>query len=270
MGSAFSIGFLGGPWVGGILGDINLRLPFIAAAVICLINGLYGLFILPESLPPERRIPTFNWRKANPIGSLDLLRSRQNLLGLAAVGFMFQLSQSVLPNIFVLYATYRYHWSLKFLGVTFLITGVLGVFVSAVLVGPVVKRIGERGAVLVGAAFGVTGFVIYAFAAKGVFYFVGAPFFALLALMQPGLQGLMSRRIPPNDQGQLQGATQSLQGISSILGPLIFPLTFAWALRNDATLHMPGLPILIAASLLVLAFLIALRVAKPLPVQAAT
>lgn len=270
MGSAFSIGFLGGPWVGGVLGDINLRLPFMAAAGICLINGLYGLFILPESLPPERRIPVFNWRKANPIGSLDLLRSRQNLLGLAGVSFLFQLSQSVLPNIFVLYTTYRYHWSLNFLGATFLITGVLGVFVSAVLVGPVVKRIGERGAVLVGAAFGVLGFVIYAFASTGVFYFVGAPFFALQGLMLPGLQGLMSRRIPPNEQGQLQGATQSLQGMSSILGPLIFPLTFAWALRNDATLHMPGLPILIAASLLVLAFLIALRVAKPLPVQAAS
>jgi DHA1 family tetracycline resistance protein-like MFS transporter len=270
MGSAFSIGFLGGPWVGGVLGDINLRLPFMAAAGICLINGLYGLFILPESLPPERRILAFNWRKANPIGSLDLLRSRQNLLGLAGVSFLFQLSQSVLPNIFVLYTTYRYRWSLNFLGATFLITGVLGVFVSAVLVGPVVKRIGERGAVLVGAAFGVLGFVIYAFASTGAWYFVGAPFFALLGLMLPGLQGLMSRRISPNEQGQLQGANQSLQGISSILGPLIFPLTFAWALRNDATLHMPGLPILIAASLLVLAFLIALRVAKPVPVQAAS
>ncbi len=263
MASAFSIGFLGGPLMGGFLAGINLRLPFMAAAGLCLINGLYGLFVLPESLAPTRRLTTFNWRKANPVGSLRLLGSHQALLGLAGVNFMYLLAQSVLPNIFVLYTTYRYHWSLPFLGATFLITGVLGVFVSAVLVGPVVGRIGERGAVLAGALFGAAAFAIYALAPTGAAYVVGMPVFALMGLMAPGVQGLMSRRVPPNEQGQLQGANQSLQGVTSILGPLIFPLTFAWALRHDASLHMPGLAILIAAALMVIAFLIALRVARP-------
>jgi DHA1 family tetracycline resistance protein-like MFS transporter len=176
----------------------------------------------------------------------------------------------VLPNIFVLYTTYRYHWPLPFLGATFLITGVLGVLVSAVLVGPAVKRIGERGAVLAGALTGAAGFTIYALAPTGAIFFTGAPLFALMGLMSPGLQGLMSRRVAPNEQGQLQGAAQSLQGIASILGPLIFPLTFAWALRHDSSLHMPGLAILIAAALLVLAFVIALRVARPVPAPATT
>ena len=269
MASAFSIGFLGGPLAGGMLAAINLRLPFMAAAALCLVNGLYGLFVLPESLALERRLTAFNWRKANPLGSLALLRSRQSLLGLASINFLSQLAQNVLPNIFVLYTTYRYHWSLPFLGATFLITGVLGVLVSAVLVGPAVKRIGERGAVLAGALFGAAGFVIYALAPTGATYFIGAPLFALMGLMAPGLQGLMSRRVSPHEQGQLQGAGQSTQGIASILGPLIFPLTFAWALRHDASLHMPGLAILIAAALLVLAFLIALRVARPVPAPAA-
>ncbi len=270
MGSAFSIGFLGGPLVGGLLAAINLRLPFMAAAGLCLINGLYGLFVLPESLPLERRLKRFDWSKANPVGSLKLLRSHQALLGLASVYFLFMLAQSVLPNIFVLYTTYRYHWSLPLLGATFLITGALGVFVSVVLVGPVVKRIGERGAVLAGAGFGALGFLIYALAPTGALYFTGAPVFALMGLMSPGLMGLMSSRVPPNEQGQLQGANQSLQGITSVLGPLVFPLTFAWALRNDRTLHMPGLAILIASALMLVAGLIGVWVAKPIASVAAT
>jgi DHA1 family tetracycline resistance protein-like MFS transporter len=263
MSSAFSIGFLGGPLLGGILAAVNLRLPFMAAAAICLINGLYGLFVLPESLSLERRLTRFNWARANPIGSLRLLRAHQSLLGLAGINFLFQLAQNVLPSIFVLYTTYRYHWSLPFLGLTFVITGVLGVTVQAGLVGPAVKRIGERGAVLAGALFGAAGFTIYALAPTGTIYFVGMPAFALMGLMQPGLQGLMSRRVRPNEQGQLQGAGQSLQGIASIVGPLIFPLTFAWSLRHDASLHMPGLAILIASGLMLLALAIAVPVARP-------
>lgn len=268
MSSAFSIGFLGGPLMGGFLAAINLRLPFMAAAGICLINGLYGLFVLPESLAPERRLKAFDWTRANPLGSLRLLRSHQSLTGLASINFLFQLAQSVLPNIFVLYTTYRYHWSLPFLGATFVITGVLGVAVQAALVGPAVKAIGERGAVLAGAAFSAAGFAIYAFASNGWIYLAGAPVFALGGLMQPGLQGLMSRRVPPNQQGQLQGAGQCLQGIASILGPLVFPLTFAWSLRHDATLHMPGLAILIASALMLLALVTANFVAKPAPAAA--
>jgi DHA1 family tetracycline resistance protein-like MFS transporter len=263
MASAFSIGFLGGPLAGGWLASFSLRLPFLVAAGLCLINFFYGLFVLPESLPPERRLGRFAWRRANPVGSLRLLASHPNLLSLALVIFLFQLAQSVLPNIFVLYTTYRYHWSLRFLGLTFILTGALGVLVSAVLVGPIVKRIHERGIVLAGATFGAIGFAIYALAPTGAIYLAATPVFALMGLMPPGLQGLMSRRVRPNEQGQLQGASQSVQGITAILGPLIFPLTFAWALRHDASLHMPGLAILIAAGLMVSAFLISLFVARP-------
>jgi len=269
MGSAFSIGFLGGPALGGFLADINLRLPFMVAAGLCAINWLYGLFLLPESLPPERRIAAFIWRRANPLGSLKLLRSHPELLGFAVTYFLFVLAQNVLPNIFVLYTTLRYHWSMGFLGVTFVITGALGILVSAFLVGPVVARIGERGAVLLGAFAGAVGFTIYALAPTSLIYFVGMPIFALMGLMQPGLQGLMTRRVGPSAQGQLQGANQSLQGIASVIGPGLFTLTFAWALRNDASLHLPGLPILIAAALLVLAFVLSARTAASMAPHAA-
>jgi DHA1 family tetracycline resistance protein-like MFS transporter len=269
MSSAFSIGFLGGPLLSGVLATYSLRLPFIVAAGLCLINGLYGLLVLPESLAPDRRVRAFDWRRANPVASLRLLRSHQALVGLAGINFLFQLAQSVLPNIFVLYAIYRYHWSQLFLGATFVLTGVLGVLVQVLLVGPAVKSMGERGAVLTGAAFGAAGFAVYGFASNGWIYLAGAFVFALGGLMQPGLQGLMSRRVPPNEQGQLQGAGQCLQGIASILGPLIFPLTFAWSLRHDATLHLPGLAILIASALMLVALASAYFVAKPAPPGAA-
>jgi DHA1 family tetracycline resistance protein-like MFS transporter len=260
--SAFSFGFILGPTIGGLLGQHNLRLPFIAAAAITAVNWLYGLFILPESLAPERRLKAFDWKRANPVGSLGLLRSHPGLLGLAGVIFLFQLSQVVLPTVFVLYMTYRYGWSPRILGFTFLLTGVLGVLVQMFTVGPIVAKLGERRTVLLGAAIGAAGFFWYGWAPAGWIYLAGAPIFAFSALMMPGLQGLMTRRVPPHQQGQLQGANQSLQGIASILGPIVFGETFAWSLRHESTLHSPGLAIYLAGGLLVLAFLLALRTAQ--------
>jgi DHA1 family tetracycline resistance protein-like MFS transporter len=269
LGSAFGFGFVIGPTLGGLLGEQNLRLPFIAAAVLTLINWLYGLLVLPESLPPERRVHAFDWGRANALGSLRLLRAHPGLLGLAGVGFLFQFSQMVLPSIFVLYTGYRYGWTPKTLGMTLGATGLAGILVQTQLVGPVVNRIGERGAVLLASAAGAIGFAWYATAPKGWIYLLGVPVFALLNLLQPGLQGLMTRRVAPSQQGQLQGAMQSLTGIASIFGPLVFGLIFAWSVRNESTLHTPGLAIYGAGGLLALAFVLALQVARAQPEEAA-
>jgi DHA1 family tetracycline resistance protein-like MFS transporter len=264
MGSAFGFGFIIGPSIGGLLGEISLRLPFMVAAGLCLINGVYGLLVLPESLPPDRRTAALNWRRANPLGAFAFLRERRELLGLASVGFLFQLSYTVLPSIFVLYTNFRYHWTPAVLGFTFMATGASMVAVQMFLVGPVVKRIGERGAVLCGATFGAAGFLLYAFASLPWIYIMAIPVFAGTGLLQPGLMGLMSRRVGPQHQGQLQGANQCLQGVTAFLGPPLFGLTFAWSVRHDASLHLPGLAILISVGLLVAAFALAVRVAKPI------
>ena len=261
--SAFSFGFLLGPTLGGFLGEQNIRLPFLVAAGLTAVNWLYGLLILPESLPKARRLATFQWARANPLGSLRLLQSQRGLLALAAVAFLFQFAQIVLPQVFVLYTTYRYHWSLAMLGLTFPLTGILGVIVQMFLVGPAVARFGERRVVLIGAAAGALGFAWYGSATTGWAYLLAAPLFAFSGFMMPGLQGLMTQRVPPNQQGQLQGANQSLAGIGAILGPLVFGETFAWSIRNDATLHMPGLAIYLAGGLFVLAFILAWGVAHP-------
>jgi DHA1 family tetracycline resistance protein-like MFS transporter len=265
MGSAFGFGFIIGPSLGGVLGEISLRLPFMAAAGLCLLNWIYGLLVLPESLPPERRTAAMNWPRANPLGALQFLRERRELLGLATVGFLFQLAQVVLPTIFVLYTNYRYGWTPAVLGLTFMASGASMIAVQMFLVSPVVKHLGERGAVLLGACLGATGFLIYALAAAPWLYLVAIPIFAGVGLMQPGVLGLMSRRVDPRHQGQLQGANQSLQGVASFVGPPIFGLTFAWSVRHNASVHLPGLAILISFALLVLAFLVALRVARPAP-----
>ncbi|CAN5546888.1 tetracycline resistance MFS efflux pump [soil metagenome] len=270
MGSAFSFGFLVGPALGGALAEFDLRLPFLVAGGLTAINWLYGYFVLPESLPVERRTTRFDWKRANPLGSLAFLRAHGDLLGLAGVGFLFQLAHTVLPSIFVLYSGYRYGWSPGIIGLTMMATGLLGVLVQTLLVGPVVAKIGERGALLLGAAGGCVGFALYGFAPTGWFYLASAPVFAVLNFMQPGLQGLMSRRVDPMHQGQLQGANQGLQGIASVLGPAMFGTIFAWSIHHDATLHAPGLAIYLASFLLLMAMLLGVRVAHaPAAVPAA-
>lgn len=261
MGAAFGVGFTFGPIVGGALGDIHERLPFFACATLSLVNWLYGFFVLPESLPPERRAKAFDWKKANPLGSLVLLRSHPDLAGLATIGFLYQLAHVVLPSIFVLYANYRYGWSSLNVGMSLMATGICNIIVQAVLVGPVVKRVGERGALLLGLSMGALGFFIYGAAPTGWVYLAGIPVFALMGFTGPGLQGLMTRRVRPDEQGRLQGANASISGVTAIIGPSLFGLTFAWSVRHASILHQPGLAIFLASALMLGAFLLALRIA---------
>ena len=144
MGAAFGVGFTFGPMLGGFLWQFDHRLPFLVCAGLALLNWLYGFFVLPESLPPERRQPRFNWNKANPIGSLHLLQRHPGLLGLAGVGFLFQLAHNVLPSVFVLYMGFRYGWGPNTVGATLMASGVAGILVQALIVGRVVKAVGER------------------------------------------------------------------------------------------------------------------------------
>jgi DHA1 family tetracycline resistance protein-like MFS transporter len=267
MGAAFGVGFTFGPALGGWLWHFDHRLPFLVCAALALCNWLYGFFVLPESLPPEKRIARFDWTKANPLGSLKLLSSKPDLLGLAGVGFLFQLSHNVLPSIFVLYMGYRYHWPVQTIGLTMMASGISSILMQALIVGPVVKKVGERGALLIGLFSGCVAFVIYALAPTGALYLCGLPIFAFTGLIQPGLQGLMTRRVAPWEQGQLQGANAAIMGVTAIVGPALYLLPFAWAVRHDATLHMPGLPVLIAAALLAGGLVLALRVARPPAVE---
>jgi len=259
LGAAFGLGFVVGPALGGLLGGISLRLPFYAAAGLSLANALYGFFILPESLPPEKRAP-FAWSKANPLGSFSLLRSHPRLLGLAVVAFLYHVAHDSLPSVFVLYADYRYHWGERMVGFCLAAVGIASTIVAALLVGPLVKRLGERRALLIGLSFGAVGFGVYGWAPTGGWFLTGIPLLAIWGLAGPSLQALMSRRVEQSAQGRLQGALASMAGITGMIGPLLFTQIFAFGISSK-TLYLPGAPfwassLLLGGSLLV-AFLVA-------------
>lgn len=267
LGAAFGIGFVLGPALGGILGNVSPRLPFWVAAGLSLANAGYGLFVLPESLPPEKRASAFAWRKANPIAALTLLRSHPELFGLAAVNFLAFLAHEVLPSVFVLYAGYRYGWNERTIGLTLATVGVCSGLVQGALVKPVVARFGERCAVLGGLLFGVIGFAVFGLAPTGSLFWFGIPLMSLWGLSGPAIQGLMTRRVGASEQGRLQGANSSLRGITGMIGPAVFTLTFASFISGGAFAethgwHLPGAAFLLSGLLLALAIPLAWKVTR--------
>ena len=260
IGAAFGLGFVLGPVMGGLLGTISPRLPFWVSAALCLTNALYGLFVLPESLPRERRT-AFSWARANPVGSLRLLRSHPELFGLAGVTFLYYVAHEVLPSTFVLYTSYRYRWNPGMVGLTLALVGVCTAIVSGKLVGPIVARIGERRAALAGLACGAIAFAIYGLAPTGWAFLAGVPVMAFWGLYGPSAQGIMTQRVLPTEQGQLQGAIMGLRGLSGLISPFIFTFTFATFISHPS-LYLPGAPFLLAGALLGAAFLAAWRVMR--------
>ncbi len=263
LGAAFGVGFLVGPAIGGALGDVNLRLPFWAAAGLAVCNWLYGFFVLPESLPPERRTPELNWRRANPVGALSFVTERRNLLGLQVINVLYLFAHNVFPSVFVLFVGYRFNWGPFAAAAMMIATGLLNILVQTMIVGRVVRAVGERGALLIGLVSAAVAFVIYAFAPTPLWFFAGVPAGALSALISPGLQSLMSRRVAGNEQGRLQGLNSAFLGVTAIIGPMIYLSTLAFAVRHDIELHQPGIPFMIAGLFCILALILAVRVAKP-------
>ncbi len=262
FGAAFGIGFVIGPALGGILGQHDLRWPFWVAATLTLLNALYGYFVLPESLALEHRKP-FSWGRANPIGSLRLLRSQSGLLGLAAVYFLYQLAHQVLNNVFVLYTEYRYDWTPEHVGIALGIVGTLNFVVQGGLVRPAVKRFGERVLLFTGLTCGMVGFSLYGLADESWKFWAATPVFSLMAFFTPAIQGLMSRRLGPSVQGQLQGANGSIMGIAGMIGPLLFPSIYAYSVNPNTPLNFPGTPFLVAAGCLLVAIVIAMITLRP-------
>jgi DHA1 family tetracycline resistance protein-like MFS transporter len=261
LGVAFGAGFVFGPALGGLAGNIDPRLPFWIAALLSLTNALYGWLILPESLSRERRM-AFAWKRANPLGSLKLLRSHRELFGLASVGFLSTLAHAALPSVSVLYLLYRYGWDERSVGFVLAGVGLCAIVVQGGLIGPSVARFGERKALLGGLLFGALGFFVYGAAPTGMIFLVGVPLMALWGLASAAALGLMSRRVGADEQGQLQGANASLQGIADMIGPALFTFSFAFAIRPDSGLELPGTPFLLAALLLLAAIAIGERVTR--------
>jgi DHA1 family tetracycline resistance protein-like MFS transporter len=249
---AVGFGFICGPVAGGLLGAVNPRLPFWVAASLSLVNFLFGLFVLPESLPPGRR-SRFEWRRANPVGALRLLRSRPGLTSMAAVQFLALAAQNALPTITVLYALNRYGFSLRQLSVLLGVIGVSSALVGGVLTAPAVRVLGERWALLAGLACGAAGFTGMGLATTPALFMLAVPVLALRGLADPALSALMTRRVLPNEQGALQGASSSLLGIAGLFAPAIYTESYAVFAVPRLGWAVPGMPFLIAGGMLLAA-----------------
>lgn len=264
LGMAFGIGFTVSPVMGAWLGAVDLHLPFWVAAGLCAANFCYGFFVLPESLPPERRAP-FDWRRANPLGSLRLLRQHPGLFPLAGVSFLMALAHLVYPTTFVLYADYRFGWGLEMVGWTLLMVGVLTVIVQGGLVGRVARTFGDRRTVLIGAAAGTLGFALYALAPTGYWFWAAMPVAAMWAVAGPAVQSLMTSRVSPQEQGRLQGAIGSLNSIAGIVGPTMFTQPLAFVAANEVRGPLAGASFWLATLMVALGGLLAWRATTTRP-----
>lgn len=282
IGAAFSGGFVLGPVLGGFLGEFGPRVPFWVAGGLSGVAFLYGLFILPESLPLEKRMP-FSWRRANPVGAMILLKRHAELAGLAVVNFLLYFAHHVFSAVFVLYAGLRYGWGPWQVGALLAMVGVLDMIVQGVLVGPASKRFGDRATMIFGLCGGAVGIALMGWAPTGVAFIVAMFPNALWGLAMPTLQSLMTRRVGESEQGQLQGANMSVASIAGVASPLFFGWIYsvsvgeggaqatAWLSEGglpavsaaaDALLSEPGLAFYLASAVLALGVLIGFRTAR--------
>ena len=264
LGMAFGIGFVLAPAVGGLIGDANPRLPFWIAAGLSLANFCYGYFVLPESLPPDRRSP-FSWRRANPVASLSFLSHHPEVFALAGVVFLMQLAHIVYPSVFVLYSDYRFDWGAKTVGFTLAGVGVLSIIVQGGLIKRFIKAFGERRTLLLGLAFGTTGFVLYGLAPSGAWFWAAMPVAALWGIATPAAQALMTRQVSPTEQGRLQGSIVSLSSVAGILGPTIFTRAFSDAASRGPHNPWVGVTFWLAAAMLAAGLLLAWRATREDP-----
>ncbi|MDO9078749.1 MAG: TCR/Tet family MFS transporter [Brevundimonas sp.] len=233
IGAAFSAGFVLGPVLGGFLGEFGPRVPFWFAAALSAVAFFYGLLVLPESLPVEKRM-TFSWKRANPVGALILLKRHTELSGLAVVNFLLYFAHHVFSAVFVLYAAYRYSWGPREVGLLLALVGVLDMLVQGVLVGPVVKRLGDRSTMVLGLVGGTVGIAAMGWAPDGLMFMLAMLPNALWGLAMPTLQSLMTRRVGEDEQGQLQGANMSVASIAGVMSPLFFGWVYSFSVGDGA------------------------------------
>lgn len=246
VSAAFGVGFVVGPAIGGLLGELGDRAPFYASAALCALNFAYGLFLFPETLPRERR-RAFDWRRANPLGALATARAVPGMLGIIAVLVCWQIASLVYPLTWSFYGIAQFGWSNAMIGVSLAAVGVVIALSQTFITGPAVKRFGERDAATIGLVCAIAGFVAYAFTTATWLAFVLLAAIALQSLVQPSLMAMLSRRATPKTQGEVQGIAAMTMGIGSIVAPLLLTRTMAHFTGPAAPVEFPGAAFLVAA-----------------------
>jgi len=256
IGAAFGLGFILGPTLGGLLAGLGTRAPFYAAAILCLLNTLYGYFVLPESLSEEHK-REFHWKRANPFGSL-LLFKRYPAVGSLAISFflIYMAAQSVQGN-WSFFTIYRFHWSEKMVGISLGVVGLLVGLVQAGLTRVINPKLGNERSIYLGLFLYSMGLILFAFATKSWMMFAFLVPYCLGGVAGPALQSVLAGHVPPNEQGELQGALTSLMSLTTILGPPLMNNLFKYFTTGKDHLHFPGAPFLLGAAFMVSSIIVA-------------
>jgi len=246
VGAAFGMGFVIGPAIGGLLGEFGPRVPFWVAAGMATVNLAFGYFVLPESLPPEKRRP-FQWRRANPLGVLKVFRGYPTVLPLTAVLLIYYFAGSVYPTLWSFWGIAAFGWSEAMIGLTLAMFGIMAALVEGVFSGPLVRRFGEARVVVVGLIVGTIGAVGFGLASSLTMVLILLVFVSIEGLVHPCLTSLMTRDVPDDAQGELQGGLASLMNIATLTSAIFFTQIFGWFARPEAATPRPGAPFLIAS-----------------------
>jgi DHA1 family tetracycline resistance protein-like MFS transporter len=261
LGAAFGLGFIIGPSLGGFLAEFGLKVPFLSAAGLCLVNALYGYFVLPESLSMEHR-RKFEWKRANPFGSLVHLKKYPAVLGLIGALVLVYIAAHSLQSTWTYINLERFHWSKKLLGLSLGVVGVMTMIVQGGLIRYIHPRLGNERSVYVGLTIYSIGMMSFAFANQSWMMFAFMVPYCLGGIAGPALQAILSGHIPPNEQGELQGALTSMMSASSIVGPLVMTNLFAFFTRPGAPLHFSGAPFFLGSLLLLASAMVAYSILR--------
>jgi MFS transporter, DHA1 family, tetracycline resistance protein len=256
IGAAFGLGFILGPLIGSLLGPYGLRIPFLAAAGLTFLNWLYGFFILPESLQPQHRRP-FDWKRANPVGSLKQIKKYPVITGLIASLVLIYISSHAVQSNWSFFTMEALKWDERMVGFSLAVVGFVFAIVQGVLIRLILPKIGNQRGVYLGLAMSALGFILFAFATESWMIFAITVVYCMGGIAGPALQGIISTQVPPSEQGELQGALTSLVSVTMIIGPLVMTQTFAAFTGNGALLYLPGAPMLLAGLLTIIASLMA-------------
>jgi len=261
IGAAFGIGFILGPIIGGLLGELNTRLPFVIAGLLTLLNALFGFLILPESLPSKKR-RKFEIRRCNPFSALFKLRHLSIIGGLSLVLFIHTVANNVYAVVWSFYGIAQFGWGKTMIGISLSLYGIYAVFVQGVLLGKILKKIGEHKTALLGLTVSALSLFGLSVVDSSFLLFVGMPIMALGAITGPTLQGVISNQVAENEQGELQGIFASIFAISAIISPVIMTYVFKEFTRDNGLLYLPGAPFAAAAILSIVALIVYLKVYK--------
>lgn len=258
IGAAFGVGFIIGPFIGGLLGGFGVRVPFFVCAALTILNWLYGYFILPESLKKENR-REFEWKRANPVGSLLHLRKYPAITGLVISLVIIYIASHAVQTNWAYYGKEKFHWGHFEIGVSLGVVGLMVGLVQGLLIRKTIPLLGQEKSIYYGFLLYGLGMLLFGLASQGWMMYVFTVIYCLGGIGNPALMGVISNHVPANEQGELQGALTSLMSVTAVVGPPIMTQLFSYFTHKSAPVYLPGAPFYLGAVMIFVATWIAYR-----------